>query len=96
MIVVPASNAFDAIAFLKNNEIDISFLDINLPDINEIDFCKKKDQFPTVKSLALSSFGERAYVSRMIRNGACGYLLKSSSRGDILESIRQVMLAVIS
>lgn len=86
-----ASNAFDAIAFLKNNQIDIAFLDINLPDINGIDLCKKiKEQFPTVKSLALSTFGERAYVSRMIQNGACGFLLKSSSREDIVEAIRQV------
>ena len=87
-----AANAFDAISFLKTNEVDIAFLDINLPDINGIDLCKKiKEQFPTVKSLALSTFGERAYVSRMIQNGACGYLLKSSSREDILEAIRQVM-----
>lgn len=86
-----ASNAFEAISFLKNNEINIAFLDINLPDINGIDLCKKiKEQFPNVKSLALSTFGERAYVSRMIQNGACGYLLKSSSREDILEAIRQV------
>ncbi|MBE9466581.1 response regulator [Dyadobacter subterraneus] len=91
-VVGTASNAFETISFLKNNKIDVAFLDINLPDINGIDLCKKiKDQFPTVKSLALSTFGERAYVSRMIQNGACGYLLKSSSREDILEAIRQVM-----
>ena len=41
------SNAIDAIAFLKNNEVDIAFLDINLPDINGIELCKKiKEQFP--------------------------------------------------
>jgi DNA-binding NarL/FixJ family response regulator len=88
-----ATNAFDAISFLKNNEVDIAFLDINLPDINGIDLCKKiKEQFPRVKSLALSTFHERTYVSRMIQNGACGYLLKSSSREDILEAIKQVQL----
>ena len=86
-----ATNAFDAISFLKNNEVDIAFLDINLPDINGIDLCKKiKEQFPNVKSVALSTFNERAYVSRMIQNGACGYLIKSSSKEDILEAIKQV------
>lgn len=86
-----ATNAFDAISFLKSNEVDIAFLDINLPDINGIDLCKKiKEQFPSVKSLALSTFSERAYVSRMIQNGACGYLIKSSSKEDILEAIKQV------
>jgi DNA-binding NarL/FixJ family response regulator len=90
-VVGTASNAIDAIAFLKVNQVDIAFLDINLPDINGIELCKKiKEQFPNVKSLALSTFGERAYVSRMIQNGASGYLIKSSSREEILEAVRQV------
>ena len=90
-VVGTASNAIDAIAFLKSNEVDIAFLDINLPDISGIDLCKKvKDQFPDVKTLALSTFNERAYVSRMIQNGASGYLIKSSGKEDILEAIAQV------
>lgn len=90
-VVGTATNAIDAIAFLKNNEVDIAFLDINLPDISGIDLCKKvKDQFPEVKTLALSTFNERAYVSRMIQNGASGYLIKSSGKEDILEAIAQV------
>lgn len=90
-VVGTVSNAFDAIAFLKETEVDIAFLDINLPDISGIELCKKiKEQFPKVKSLALSTFSERAYVSRMIQNGASGYLIKSSSKEEILEAIRQV------
>lgn len=91
LVVGTAANAIEAIAFLKNNEVDIAFLDINLPDISGIELCKKvKEQFPTVKTLALSTFNERAYVSRMIQNGASGYLIKSSGKEEILEAIRQV------
>jgi DNA-binding NarL/FixJ family response regulator len=90
-VVGTASNAIDAISFLKNNAVDIAFLDINLPDISGIELCKKvTEQFPNVKTLALSTFNERAYVSRMIQNGASGYLIKSSGKEDILEAIRQV------
>ena len=90
-VIGTATNAIEAIAFLKSNEVDIAFLDINLPDISGIDLCKKvKDQFPEVKTLALSTFNERAYVSRMIQNGASGYLIKSSGKEDILEAIAQV------
>ncbi len=90
-VVGTATNAIDAIAFLKSNEVDIAFLDINLPDISGIELCKKvKDQFPEVKTLALSTFSERAYVSRMIQNGASGYLIKSSSKEEILDAIDQV------
>ncbi len=90
-LVGTATNAFDAIVFLKQNVVDIAFLDINLPDISGIELCKKiKEEFPKVKCLALSTFSERSYISRMIQNGAMGYLLKSSSKEEIFEAIRQV------
>lgn len=86
-----ASDAFEALEFLKNNEVDIAFLDINLPDVSGIELCKKiREKFPAVKCIALTTFRERSYVSRMIQNGAMGYLLKSSSKDEILEAIRQV------
>ncbi|WP_031528606.1 response regulator [Dyadobacter crusticola] len=91
LVAGTAANAIDAIAFLKTNEVDIAFLDISLPDISGIELCKKiKEQFPAVKTLALSTFNERSYVSRMIQNGASGYLIKSSGKEEILEAIRQV------
>ena len=75
-LVGTATNAFDAIVFLKQNVVDIAFLDINLPDISGIELCKKiKEEFPKVKCLALSTFSERSYISRMIQNGAMGYFM---------------------
>jgi DNA-binding NarL/FixJ family response regulator len=90
-VVGTASNAFDAIAFLRYNAVDIALLDINLPDISGIDLCKKiKEEFPNIRCIALSTFSERSYISRMIQNGAMGYLLKNSSREEILTAIQQV------
>jgi DNA-binding NarL/FixJ family response regulator len=90
-LVATAKNAYEAIDFLKQHKIDIAFLDINLPDISGIDLCKKiVSEFPTVKCLALSTFSERNYISQMIQNGAMGYLIKSSSREEILQAIEQV------
>lgn len=86
-----AENAFGAIDFLKNNTVDIAFIDINLPDINGIDLCLKiKNEFPDVKCIALSTFNDRSYVSKMIENGACGYLLKNSSQEDLFKAITEV------
>jgi DNA-binding NarL/FixJ family response regulator len=86
-----ATNAYEAIETLKNHEIDLAFLDINLPDISGIDLCLKiKAEFPKVKCIALSTFTERSYISRMIQNGAVGYLMKSSSKEEIMEAISQV------
>ncbi len=87
-----AMNAYDALEYLKQSSVDIAFLDINLPDISGIDLCKKiKTEFPNVKCLALSTFTERSYVSRMIQNGAMGYLMKTSTKQEFYEAIKQVM-----
>jgi DNA-binding NarL/FixJ family response regulator len=86
------SNAFDAIPFLKKNKIEVVLLDINLPDISGIDLCKKiHKEFPDIKILGISTFSERSYISRMIENGASGYLIKSASAGEIAEAIDTVL-----
>lgn len=87
-----ASNAFDAVEFLKETTVDLILLDINLPDINGIDLCKKISRdFPCVRILALSTFSERSYISRMIENGASGYLIKNASAEEIRNAIHTVM-----
>jgi DNA-binding NarL/FixJ family response regulator len=87
-----AENAVDAIAFLRLNPVDIVLLDINLPDIHGIDLCKMiKKEFPEVKILGISTFSDRSYISRMIQNGASGYLIKSASREEIAAAIQTVL-----
>lgn len=86
------SNAFDAIPFLKKNDVDVILLDINLPDISGIDLCKKIHvEFPQIKIIGISTFSERSYISRMIENGASGYLIKSASAEEIADAIETVL-----
>lgn len=86
------SNAFEAIPFLKNHDVDVVLLDINLPDISGIDLCKKiHTKFPQIKIIGISTFSERSYISRMIKNGASGYLIKSASKEEIAEAIDTVL-----
>lgn len=87
-----AANAFEAVSQLKEQPVDVLLLDINLPDINGIDLCKKiRREFPAIKILGISTFSERSYISRMIENGASGYLLKSASPEEIAEAIQTVL-----
>jgi two-component system, NarL family, nitrate/nitrite response regulator NarL len=87
-----AGNAFEAIAALRENKIDIAFVDINLPDISGIELCTKiKNEFPDVHVLGLSTFKQRSYVSQMIANGASGYLLKSAGKEEIEEAIAAIL-----
>jgi len=87
-----ACSAAMAMAKLKEQAIDIVLLDINLPDVNGIDLCKKmKGSFPEVKIVGLSTFSERSYILRMLDNGASGYLIKSASAQEIENALRTVL-----
>lgn len=87
-IIGSVNDAFSAMDFLKRNPVDVVLLDINLPDLNGIELCKKlKDDFPKLKILAMSTFKERSYITRMIEQGASGYVLKSVSRDELIEAI---------
>lgn len=89
-VVGSVNDAFSAISFLKKQPVDVALLDINLPDLNGIELCKKlKDDFPIIKILAMSTFKERSYITRMIDQGASGYLLKSVSEQELTEAIKQ-------
>jgi DNA-binding NarL/FixJ family response regulator len=84
-----AGSAMEAIKILKSVPVDIALLDINLPDISGIELCKKiKKEFPAVKVLGISTYCDRSYVSRMIENGALGYLAKSADAEEIVRAIR--------
>ncbi|WP_188753922.1 response regulator [Parapedobacter defluvii] len=87
-----AYNAVAAINTLKTVRPDVLLLDINLPDISGVDLCKKiRKEFPDIKIVGISTFSERSYISRMIENGAMGYLVKSASAEEIADAIATVM-----
>jgi len=83
-----ATNAYDAMAMLKAQPVDIVIVDINLPEVSGIELTAKiKKEFPAIKILAMSTFKERSYISQMIKNGASGYLVKSASKEEIEAAI---------
>lgn len=73
---------------LSESEADILLLDINLPDGSGLDACAEiKKQYPDIKILGISNLHERSVIIRMLRNGASGYLLKSSPGKEIENAI---------
>jgi len=85
------TNGTDALSFLENNNIDVILLDINLLGMNGYELCKLiKKKYPVVKVIALSTHTERSGITRMIQNGASGYLSKSADRKQLLAAIQAV------
>ncbi|HRN93003.1 MAG TPA: response regulator transcription factor [Ferruginibacter sp.] len=88
-----AMNAVSCMAFLKHQQPDILFMDINLPDKSGVDLCKEvSEQFPAVHIIGLSTFNQQPVIRDMIDNGAMGYVLKNASKQEILHAITTVRL----
>ncbi len=74
-----------------NAETEVLLLDINLPDGNGIDACKKMiEKFPYLKVIALTNFEESTFIKQMIRNGAMGYLLKNTDKNELSKAIQTI------
>jgi DNA-binding NarL/FixJ family response regulator len=77
--------------FFRTRTADVILMDINLPDMSGIDLCKTiKKMYPGIMVLALSTFNQSIYISKMMENGASGYLLKNSGRHEIIQGLRDV------
>src|SRR5260221_6146671 len=77
--------------FFRTHTADVILMDISLPDMNGIDLCKTmKKSYPGIMVLALSTFNQSIYISKMMESGASGYLLKNSGRQEIIQALRDV------
>ncbi|HEY1648015.1 MAG TPA: response regulator transcription factor [Terracidiphilus sp.] len=81
----------EALEFLDRHPVDVVLLDIRMPRISGLDILPeilKLDPAPYV--LILSSFDYEEDIYRAAKAGARGYLLKDSTRAQIVEAIRAV------
>ncbi len=70
---------------------DVILLDIGLPDMDGTEVCKQvKAELPDTKIIALSMHEEHTFITRMLENGASGYLLKNAKKDQMIEAIREV------
>ncbi len=90
-IVAQASNGKQVLSNLKNLQVDITLLDINMPILNGVETCKIiQKSYPDTKVIALSMHKKQSFVKRMIQYGACGYILKDDPSKHIIDGIRMV------
>lgn len=75
-------SALEVISFLKTNEIDLMFVDINMPDLSGMDFVKSLLNPPGV--IFTTAYNE--YAIEGFRVDAIDYLLKPISYSDFLKA----------
>ncbi len=86
-----ALNAEDALLFFQSATADVVLLDIHMPGMDGMSLCKLlKKQYTRMHIIALTSFSQVSFIAEMLRNGADGYLFKSTSESELLTAIRSV------
>ena len=62
-----------------------------MPGMDGIELCAvMKEKYPGVMILGLSTFNQGLYIKKMVENGASGYILKNSSKEELITAIHAV------
>jgi DNA-binding NarL/FixJ family response regulator len=90
-VVGTASDGAEALRLARELEPDVVVLDVSMPGMDGIRATTRMSRdCPDVRVLALTMHDDRAHLSRILREGAAGYVLKRSAPDQLLRAIRAV------
>jgi DNA-binding NarL/FixJ family response regulator len=92
-IVSQVFEAKNVLFEIHKHSPNIIFLDINLPDKNGIELAIEiQKTFASVKIIFLTMYSDSQIYKEAIRVGVNGYVLKNSSKSELLAAIQAVMI----
>ena len=92
-VVGEASDGLEAIEMAAKLSPQVVAMDVSMPRMNGIEATKRvKEANPSVCILALTAYDDFQYVTRLLENGASGYILKSARSEELIAAIRATAL----
>jgi DNA-binding NarL/FixJ family response regulator len=90
-IVADAADGDEAIRMARRHRPDVVMLDVRMPGTDGLAVLGHlRADLPATAVLMFSSYDNPTYIARAMALGAGGYLLKNSSREEIISAIRRV------
>lgn len=90
-IVGEASSGREAVEQYRSKNPDITLMDLQMPGMSGIDTITAiRNEFPDARIIVLTTHVGDAYARRALDAGARAYVLKSTARKDLLNTIRDV------
>ncbi len=89
-VVAAVGEGSQALRVAASVRADVAVLDLQLPDISGVEVTRGLlAAHPGTKVLILSASGEHRDVLDAVKAGAAGYIVKSASRGELLDAVRR-------
>lgn len=85
-VVASCQSALDAMRLMESEPVDVLFIDINMPDLNGLDFVRSLAQPPLV--VFTTAYSEYALDGYKVE--AVDYLLKPFGMGDVMAAANKV------
>lgn len=90
-VVGEASNGLEAVAAARELHPDVVVMDVSMPEMDGLDATREiRDAGLPCKVLILTVHAQEQYLLPVLKAGACGYVVKTSTHIDLLEAIRAV------
>jgi DNA-binding NarL/FixJ family response regulator len=87
-IVAEAANGDEAVAKTMKHHPDVVLLDIRMPDTDGLTALERiRTESPDTRVVMLSTYDNPTYVARSVALGASDYVLKGSSRKELIAAI---------
>ena len=87
-VVAEAASGEEFLGMLQGLEADLVFMDFSMPGMDGAETTERAlERRPDLRIITLSMFGEESYYTRMVKAGACGFLLKDSGIDEVIEAI---------
>ena len=91
-VVAEAEDGHTAVHLVRKVSPDVVIMDVSMPDLNGIEATQKiVSECPNVKVIALSMHSDTLFVTKMLKSGASGYLLKDCAFEELTRAIRTVV-----
>jgi DNA-binding NarL/FixJ family response regulator len=91
-VVAEAASGREAQELVRQGGLDVVLMDISMPDQSGVDVLSAiKARAPELPVLIFSGFAEAHYATRLLRQGASGYLNKDCDPEEIVKAIRTVI-----
>lgn len=90
-VVAEASDGLEAIEKTNKHQPDIVIMDINMPKLGGLEATIEiKKMRPETKVLVLTQYEDKEYITRFLKAGVSGYLLKKAVGSDLITGLRTV------